>query len=120
MPGREMTFKIGGEAGQGVESSGAGFAKALARAGWHVFGMQDYYSRIRGGHNFYQIRASERPAYSHVQSVDLLLALTQEAVDRHCDEVVTGGGVICEECLEVDCAALDSREVNYFPVPLTD
>jgi 2-oxoglutarate ferredoxin oxidoreductase subunit alpha len=117
---KEMTFKIGGEAGQGVESSGAGFAKALARAGWHVFGMQDYYSRIRGGHNFYQIRVSEKPIYSHVEPVDLLLALTQEAVDRHCDEVVTGGGVICEECLEVDCGALDERDVSYFPAPLTD
>jgi 2-oxoglutarate ferredoxin oxidoreductase subunit alpha len=120
MPAREMTFKIGGEAGQGVESSGAGFAKAFMRAGWHVFGMQDYYSRIRGGHNFYQIRVSEQPVYSHVESVDLLLALTQEAVDRHCGEIVEGGGVICEECLEVDCASLDEREVRYFPVPLTD
>jgi 2-oxoglutarate ferredoxin oxidoreductase subunit alpha len=120
MPRREMTFKIGGEAGQGVESSGAGFAKALTRAGWHVFGMQDYYSRIRGGHNFYQIRASEKPAYSHTEKVDLVLALTQEAVDRHCGEVVTGGGVICEECLEVDCQALDEQGVSYFPVPLTD
>lgn len=120
MSNTEMTFKIGGEAGQGVESSGAGFAKAFTRAGWHVFGMQDYYSRIRGGHNFYQIRVSERPVYSHVESVDLLLALTQEAVDRHCGEIVEGGGVICEECLEVDCASLDERKVSYFPVPLTD
>ena len=116
----EMTFKIGGEAGQGVESSGAGFAKALARAGWHIFGIQDYYSRIRGGHNFYQIRVSDQPVYSHVQPVDLLLALTQEAVDRHCDEITPGGGVICEECLELDCAALDERNVSYFRVPLTD
>ena len=120
MATKEMTFKIGGEAGQGVESSGAGFAKALARAGWHVFGVQDYYSRIRGGHNFYQIRVADRPLYSHVDSVDLLLALTQEAVDRHCDEVVEGGGVICEECLEVDCSKLDQRDVSYFPIPLTD
>jgi 2-oxoglutarate ferredoxin oxidoreductase subunit alpha len=120
MPSTEMTIKIGGEAGQGVESSGAGFAKALVRAGWHVFGMQDYYSRIRGGHNFYQIRVSDRPVHSHVESVDLLLALTQEAVDRHCGEIVAGGGVICEECLQVDCASLDQRDVSYFPVPLTD
>ncbi len=120
MARKEMTFKIGGEAGQGVESSGAGFAKALARAGWHVFGIQDYYSRIRGGHNFYQIRVSEEPIYSHTEGVDLLLALTQEAVDRHCDEVATGGGVICEECLEVDCEALEKRDIAYFPAPLTD
>lgn len=120
MLSKEMTFKIGGEAGQGVESSGAGFAKALARAGWHVFGMQDYYSRIRGGHNFYQVRVSENPIYCHTEAVDLVLALTQEAVDRHCGEVVPGGGVICEDCLEVDCQALESRDVSYFPAPLTD
>ncbi len=30
-----MTFKIAGAAGQGVESSGAGFAQALARGGLH-------------------------------------------------------------------------------------
>jgi 2-oxoglutarate ferredoxin oxidoreductase subunit alpha len=120
MSSKEMTFKIRGEAGQGVESSGAGFAKALARAGWHVFGMQDYYSRIRGGHNFYQIRASEQPVYTHVESVDVLLALTQEAVDRHCAEIVEGGAVICEECLAVDCGALDERNISYLPVPLTE
>ncbi len=44
-----MTFKIAGAAGQGVESSGAGFAQALARGGLHLFGLQDYMSRIRGG-----------------------------------------------------------------------
>ena len=64
-----MTFKIAGEAGQGVESSGAGFGPALARAGLHVFAMQDYRSRIRGGHNFYQIRVSEQTRLSHVSAL---------------------------------------------------
>jgi 2-oxoglutarate ferredoxin oxidoreductase subunit alpha len=49
----DLSIMIGGDAGQGVESSGAGFALALARAGLHVFALQDYRSRIRGGHNFY-------------------------------------------------------------------
>ncbi len=44
----EMTIRIGGAAGDGVESSGAGFCQALARGGLHVFGLPDYYSRIRG------------------------------------------------------------------------
>ncbi len=46
-----MTFQIAGAAGQGVESSGAGFAQALARGGLHIFGLPDYMSRIRGGLN---------------------------------------------------------------------
>ena len=55
-----MTFKMGGEAGQGVESTGAGFIKALARGGLYIFGQQDYMSRIRGGHNSFQIRVADR------------------------------------------------------------
>ncbi|MBC7251354.1 MAG: 2-oxoacid:acceptor oxidoreductase family protein, partial [Anaerolineae bacterium] len=71
----DMTIRLGGAAGDGVESSGAGFCKALARGGLHVFGLPDYYSRIRGGHNFFSIRVSEHPLHSHAEPVHLLLAL---------------------------------------------
>jgi len=113
-----MTFKIGGEAGQGVESSGAGFAKALARGGLYVFGSQDYMSRIRGGHNFYQIRVSDGPLYSHTNEVHLLLALVPETIERHKDEVVAGGGIIYDEGLEMDEEGLERQGIELFPVPL--
>ncbi len=35
----DLSIMIGGDAGQGVESSGAGFAQALARAGLHIFAL---------------------------------------------------------------------------------
>jgi 2-oxoglutarate ferredoxin oxidoreductase subunit alpha len=118
MPKNNMTFKIGGEAGQGVESSGAGFAQAMARCGLHVFGLQDYMSRIRGGHNFYQIRASESPLYSHTDEVHLLMALLPETIERHGHEVAGGGGVIYDEGMQVDVTDLERRGVKTFPVPL--
>ncbi len=118
MPKNDMTIKIGGEAGQGLESSGAGFAKALARSGLRIFGLADYRSRIRGGHNFFQIRIGERPFWSHTEPVHLLLALTEEAVRLHQDEIVAGGGVVYDEGLEVDEAALEERGVQPFPMPL--
>ncbi|MFQ6117042.1 MAG: 2-oxoacid:acceptor oxidoreductase family protein, partial [Candidatus Bipolaricaulia bacterium] len=65
----DLSFKIGGEAGQGVESSGAGFTKALAHGGLHVFAHQEYMSRIRGGHNFFQIRVSDRPLYAQADRI---------------------------------------------------
>jgi len=113
-----MTFKIGGEAGQGVESGGSGFAKALARGGLHVFGLQDYMSRIRGGHNFYQVRVSERPLYSHNDEVHLLMGLVPETIERHKHEIVSGGGLIYDEDFEVDIEDLEKREIKSFPVPL--
>jgi 2-oxoglutarate ferredoxin oxidoreductase subunit alpha len=119
MPKNNMTFKIGGEAGQGIESGGAGFAKVLARGGLHVFGLQDYMSRIRGGHNFYQIRASESPLYSHTDEVHLLLALIPETIERHKEEIVAGGGLIYDEGLEVDEEDLEGQGIKLFPVPLS-
>ena len=89
-----MTIRIGGAAGDGVESSGAGLCQALARGGLHVFGLPDHYSRIRGGHNFYSIRVSDQPLYSHEEPVHLLLALTEETIRRHWDKIVKGGAII--------------------------
>jgi 2-oxoglutarate ferredoxin oxidoreductase subunit alpha len=113
-----MTLKIGGEAGQGVESSGAGFAKALARGGLHIFAVQDYMSRIRGGLNFFQIKVNENPLYSHTDEVNLLLALSPETIEFHKDEIGPGGGIIYDEDLKVDAAALEKGKIKAFPVPM--
>jgi 2-oxoglutarate ferredoxin oxidoreductase subunit alpha len=118
METNNMTFKIGGEAGQGLESSGAGFAKVLARGGLQVFGLQDYMSRIRGGHNFYQVRVSESPLYCHTDDVHLLMALVPETIERHKDEVVTGGGIIYDESFQLDKEDLEKRGIKLFPLPL--
>lgn len=114
----DMTFKIGGEAGQGVESSGAGFAQALARGGLHIFGLQDYMSRIRGGHNFYQIRVKEEDIYSHTDAVHLLLALNPQAIKEHMEEVVEGGGIIYDESWQGEKRELEGRGIVPFPAPL--
>jgi 2-oxoglutarate ferredoxin oxidoreductase subunit alpha len=118
MQNNHMTLKIGGEAGQGVESSGAGFAKALARSGLHVFGLQDYMSRIRGGHNFYQIRVNSEPLYTHDEAIDLLIALVPETIERHRDEIVPGGGLVYDERFEVEREALEEQGIKPFPLPL--
>lgn len=114
----DMSILIGGDAGQGVESSGAGFSQGFARGGLQVFAMQDYRSRIRGGHNFYQIRLSGRPMYSHSHSVHLVLALTAETVPLHIDTIAPGGAVIFSEGLDVDEESCKQRGVHCFPMPL--
>jgi 2-oxoglutarate ferredoxin oxidoreductase subunit alpha len=113
-----MTLKIGGEAGQGVESGGAGFAKALSRGGLHLFGLQDYMSRIRGGHNFFQIKVGNDPLYSHTDEVHLMLAFVPDTIERHKAEIVDGGGIIYDEKLKVDREELENQNIKTFPVPL--
>ncbi len=122
----DISIRIGGDAGQGVESSGAGFCKAMARSGLHVFATQDYRSRIRGGHNFYQIRAATRPVFAQHTPPDLLVALTAETIDIHLDRLPPGAGLIYDESLRVheriryrlDAAQRGTPDVRLMPVPL--
>lgn len=114
----DMTFRIAGEAGQGVESSGAGFTKALARCGLYVFGMQDYMSRIRGGLNFFQIRVKDEEVLGHTSSISLLMPLTQGALDTYKDEVIKGGGILYDEALKVNEPELRAKGIKPFPCPL--
>jgi 2-oxoglutarate ferredoxin oxidoreductase subunit alpha len=113
-----LTIRIGGEAGMGLESSGAGFSKALTRGGLYAFGLPDYYSRIRGGHNFYSIRIAQEPLYSHSEPVHLVLALDVETIRRHVDSIVPGGGVVYDAKEDVP-DELRRPDVGFFPVPLT-
>jgi len=119
MTANNMTIRIGGEAGHGVESSGAGFCKALARGGLHVFGLPDYYSRIRGGHNFYSVRVSDQPLYSHADPVHLLLALTEETIPRHRDKIVEGGAIVYDSNV-VQETGENSADFLFLPIPLSD
>src|SRR5690606_39764676 len=107
-----LSITVGGDAGQGVESSGALFTPALARGGWHVFGVPDYRSRIRGGHNFFQIRAARRPSLSHSDPVHLLLAYTRETIDVHKPNLAQGARS------EEHTSELQSRENLVCPLLL--
>ena len=115
-----MTIRIGGAAGDGVESSGAGFCKALTRGGLYVHGLPDYYSRIRGGHNFYSVRISDRPVHAHAEPVHLLLALTGETIPRHREQMVDGGVVLYDTALKVAPEELTGAGVTYLGVALSD
>lgn len=118
MKTNQMTIRIGGAAGDGVESSGAGFCKAIARGGLHVFGLPDYYSRIRGGHNFYSVRIGEEPIYSHEESVHVLLALTAETIPRHRDSIVEGGAIVYDASLDVGAEDLAGDGIQFIGLPM--
>jgi len=119
MKKNDMTVLIGGDAGQGIQSTGKGFIQSLTKAGLFPFGRQDYRSRIRGGHNFFEIRISEKQVYTHTDGVDLLVALTEESVEKHLDEIVPGGGVLYNENFDIDSGTFEGRDVKAFPVPFT-
>ena len=88
---------IGGAAGQGVETLSSVFEKVLQRNGFKVFSIKDYMSRIRGGHNFVQIRFGDQGFFSHVDELDGIIALNKETVDLHIGRLKADGFVICDK-----------------------
>jgi 2-oxoglutarate ferredoxin oxidoreductase subunit alpha len=112
----DYTIRIGGEAGQGLQTMGAALAKIFSRMRYHVFTHQDYMSRIRGGHNFYQIRISDQPISSSRALVHILIALNSETIDIHYDDLHEDG-IILFDPETVD----DKLEGDVFlPTPFAD
>jgi len=93
---RETSTKIAGAAGQGLQTIGAILGKALTRSGYYVFAIQDNESRIRGGHNFFQMRASATPVLSMTSRVDLLIALNEASLTIHQPELSDKAVVIVD------------------------
>ena len=90
----DYSIKIGGEAGQGIQTIGDTLGHVFARSGYHVFTNQDYESRIRGGHNFYQIRFSDRPVSAPREAIDIIVALDKESIRLHERELTSRGRII--------------------------
>jgi len=79
----DISIKIAGQAGQGIQSIAEILLKVLKLNGLHVFAYQDYMSRVRGGHNFMQVRISDSPVYSIKEDCNILVALDTNSVDVH-------------------------------------
>ncbi|ACV11080.1 pyruvate flavodoxin/ferredoxin oxidoreductase domain protein [Halorhabdus utahensis DSM 12940] len=90
----DLNWAIGGEAGDGIDSTGKIFARALSRAGRHVFTSKDFASRIRGGYTAYKVRTAVERVESVVDRLDILIALTERTIDENLDELQEGSVII--------------------------
>jgi 2-oxoglutarate ferredoxin oxidoreductase subunit alpha len=91
---KEISILVGGKAGDGIRQAGHVIARLLNRIGYRIFFYDDYPSLIRGGHNFSIIRASEKRILAHKETVDVIVALNQDAVDNHKHRLNTGGMIL--------------------------
>lgn len=95
----DFSWMIGGAQGSGVDTPASIFAKAVATAGFHLYGTREYYSNIKGEHSYFQVRFGKRPLRSHVNTVDLLATFDDETVARHAFEVRTEGAIVFDKDL---------------------
>jgi len=110
----DFNIMAGGEAGQGVQSVGMILAKIMANGGLHIFADQDYENRVRGGHNFFRIRVSDREVLALSEKLDVLVALNKETIDLHRNKVKSNGVIIFDQ----EQTKVDAQGEIYFNVPL--
>ncbi|SDY29087.1 2-oxoacid:acceptor oxidoreductase subunit alpha [Tindallia californiensis] len=102
---------IGGSAGQGMDTLSSLLERYLMRQGYHVFVHKDYMSRVRGGHNFIQIRFSDQALTSHRHSLDLILAFDKTTIEEHQSRLLPDGYILCDEKI-----ATEDDHVLRFPI----
>jgi 2-oxoglutarate ferredoxin oxidoreductase subunit alpha len=109
----DITFNIGGEAGQGIDTIGDLLTQVFVEAGFYTFTIKDFESRIRGGYNFTQVRVSDQPVHAPVDYIDVIVALSRDAVIGQRDKLVEEGVIIFDDTIE-----FDDLEACHFRAPL--
>ena len=90
---------IGGAAGQGIDTTAAILEKLLKCSGYNVFTVRDFMSRVRGGHNFSLIRFGVAPVHSHSNRLDGIVALDEETIRLHKEQLKENGFILCDDQL---------------------
>ncbi len=114
---QEIVIKIAGEAGFGIKVAGLLLGKALFNNNLYIFGYSEYPSLIRGGHNVYELNIASHPINSAAQKIDVLVALNQQTIDLHMDELNPNGVVIFDN---LNLPSSGFGDINLINIPLTE
>ncbi|WP_035319118.1 MULTISPECIES: 2-oxoacid:acceptor oxidoreductase subunit alpha [Metabacillus] len=114
----QLSWKVGGQQGEGIESTGEVFSIALNRMGYYLYGYRHFSSRIKGGHTNNKIRVSTTQVRAISDDLDILVAFDQETIDVNVYELRKGGLVIADSkfnpSIPDDCSAV------LYSVPFTE
>ncbi|WLR43476.1 2-oxoacid:acceptor oxidoreductase subunit alpha [Bacillus carboniphilus] len=114
----QLSWKVGGQQGEGIESTGEVFATTLNRLGYHLYGYRHFSSRIKGGHTNNKIRVSTSPVRAISDDLDILVAFDQETIDVNSRELRKGGIILadakCKPSIE------ENEHITLYSVPFTE
>jgi 2-oxoglutarate ferredoxin oxidoreductase subunit alpha len=113
----QLSWKIGGQQGEGVESTDRIFSTALNRLGYYLYGYRHFSSRIKGGHTNNKIRISTKPIRSISDDLDILVAFDQESIDLNAHELRDNGVIVADA--KFNPTMPEGVKGRLFPVPIT-
>lgn len=114
----QLSWKVGGQQGEGIESTGEIFSMALSRLGYYLYGYRHFSSRIKGGHTNNKIRVSTKPMNSISDDLDILVAFDQETIDLNYHELTDGGVIIGDS--KFSPRLPEGCNAKLYSIPFTD
>ncbi|MCR8845530.1 2-oxoacid:acceptor oxidoreductase subunit alpha [Paenibacillus sp. SC116] len=113
----QLSWKIGGQQGEGVESTDRIFSTALNRLGYYLYGYRHFSSRIKGGHTNNKIRISTKPIRAISDDLDILVAFDQESIDLNAHELHANGVIVADA--KFNPVVPEGATARLFAVPIT-
>ncbi|GEL08854.1 2-oxoacid:acceptor oxidoreductase subunit alpha [Salisediminibacterium halotolerans] len=106
-----VEWMVGGQQGEGVDSTGELFAKALVKHGYSVSTYKQFMSRIKGGHSNFKLNATKERNYYPGDQVDILLCLDNESLLKN-EPFLAERAVVIQEGTETS-VLLHQGESDY-------
>ncbi|CAG9611219.1 2-oxoglutarate oxidoreductase subunit KorA [Bacillus rhizoplanae] len=114
----QLSWKVGGQQGEGIESTGEIFCIALNRLGYYLYGYRHFSSRIKGGHTNNKIRVSTTEVRAISDDLDILIAFDQETIDFNFHELRPGGIVVADA--KFNPSIPEGTDAILYAIPFTD
>lgn len=114
----QLSWKVGGQQGEGIESTGEIFAIALNRLGYYLYGYRHFSSRIKGGHTNNKIRVSTTEVRSISDDLDVLVAFDQETIDLNYKELHSKGVILADAKFTPNKP--EDTQASLYAVPFTE
>lgn len=114
----QLSWKVGGQQGEGIESTGEIFSIALNRLGYYLYGYRHFSSRIKGGHTNNKIRVSTTQIRSIADDLDILVAFDQETIDVNYKELHENGIIIADS--RINPKKPEDTQASMYAVPFTE
>jgi 2-oxoglutarate/2-oxoacid ferredoxin oxidoreductase subunit alpha len=114
----QLSWKVGGQQGEGIESTGEIFAIALNRLGYYLYGYRHFSSRIKGGHTNNKIRVSTTQVRSISDDLDILVAFDQETIDVNYKELHANGVILADS--KFTPKKPEDTQAAMYAVPFTE
>ncbi|UII58045.1 2-oxoacid:acceptor oxidoreductase subunit alpha (plasmid) [Cytobacillus spongiae] len=113
----QLSWKVGGQQGEGIESTGEIFSMALNRLGYYLYGYRHFSSRIKGGHTNNKIRVSTTQVRAIADDLDILIAFDQETIDVNYKELHRDGVIIADEKFKPEKP--EDTDASLYIIPFT-